>query len=58
MESVIRTVLKKMAKKTVGRLPKKSLAAEMMIECELLSKMQVGNTLLNTCNNTLHLNGT
>ena len=49
---------KNLGGKYIGQLPKKSLSAEMMVECELLAKMQVGNMLLEGESNTLHLDGT
>ena len=56
--STIRTVLKNLAGKKIGRLPQKSLSAEMMIECQILSDQQVGKVILEGPNNTLHLDGT
>ena len=41
VESVICTVLQNFAKSDIGRLPKKSLSAQMMVECEVLAKNQV-----------------
>ena len=41
VETVIQTVLKKLAKKKVGRLPRKSLSTVIMIECELLAKYKL-----------------
>ena len=52
VESVIHTVLQKCAKQDIGRLPKKSLSAQMMVECEVLAKIQVGKTLAESENNT------
>ena len=58
VESTIRTVLKNLAGKRIGRLPQKSLTAQMMIECQILSDQQVGKVILEGPNNTLHLDGT
>ena len=58
MESIIRTVLKKLGNVNIGKLPKKSVVSNMMIECDQLAKIQVGNTILTGTNNTLHLEGT
>ena len=58
IESTIRTVLKNLAGKKIGRLPQKSLSAEMMVECQILSDQQVGKVILEGPNNTLHLDGT
>ena len=58
VESIIQTVLKKFANKKIGRLPKKSVACNMMAECDQLAKMQVGKAILEGTNNTLHLDGT
>ena len=58
MESIIRTVLKKLGNVDIGKLPKKSVVSNMMIECDQLAKIQVGNTILTGTNNTLHLDGT
>ena len=41
VKSTIRTVLKNLAGKKIGRLPQKSLSAEMMVECQILSHQQV-----------------
>ena len=40
-EDVIRTVLKRLTNKNCGRLPKKSLAAEMFVEMKIVSCQQV-----------------
>jgi hypothetical protein len=37
---------------------KKSLAAKIQVECDILSKLQVGEAMLQTTNNTLQLDGT
>ena len=58
MELIIRTVLKKLGNVNIGKLPKKSVVSSMMIECDQLAKIQVGNTILTGTNNTLHLDGT
>ena len=58
VESTIHTVLKNLAGKKIGRLPQKSLSAEMMVECQILSDQQVGKVILEGSNNTLHLDGT
>ena len=58
MESIIRTILKKLGNVDVGKLPKKSVVSNMMIEYDQLAKIQVGNTILTGTNNTLHLDGT
>ena len=42
----------------VGRLPKKSSAAEMMVEAQIFSKMQVHDAMLASTNNVLHTDGT
>ena len=58
VESVIRMVLRKLTNRDIGRLPQKSLTAEMMYECNELAKMQVEKVLLEDKNSTLHLDGT
>ncbi|XP_065673357.1 uncharacterized protein LOC136090527 [Hydra vulgaris] len=58
VESVIRTVLQKMAGISCGTLPKKSLAAEFFSEMNLLSKAQVREAILNSTHNFLHTDGT
>ncbi|XP_065673154.1 uncharacterized protein LOC136090437 [Hydra vulgaris] len=58
VESVIRTVLQKMAGISCGTLPKKSLAAEFFSEMNLLSKAQVREAILNSTHNVLHTDGT
>ncbi len=58
IEDTIRIVLQKLSTSNCGRLPKKSTAAAMASECDLLAKMQVGQVLLEECNNTLHFDGT
>ncbi|XP_065649637.1 uncharacterized protein LOC136078250 [Hydra vulgaris] len=58
VESVIRTVLQKMAGISCGALPKKSLAAEFFSEMNLLLKAQVREARLNSTNNVLHTDST
>ena len=55
---IIKIVLENLAKRSVGCLPKKSLAATMMVEAEAISKMQVREALLTSENNILHTDGT
>ena len=55
---IIRTVLQKLTHKTVGRLPQKSSAATMMVEAQIISKMQVRDAMLSSSNNVLHTDGT
>ncbi len=57
-EKVIRTVLSKLGQRECGRLPGKSTLSNMAAESDLLSKMQVGQILLDEACNTLHLDGT
>nr|XP_047138638.1 uncharacterized protein LOC124805782 [Hydra vulgaris] len=58
VESVIRTVLQKMAGISCGTLPRKSLASEFFSEMNLLAKAQVREAMLNSTNNVLHTDGT
>ncbi len=53
----ITTVLNKLGKKSCDRLPSKSSASQMAAECDVLSKMQVGQIILDETCNTLHLDG-
>ena len=55
---IIKNVLEKLGGKRVGRLPKKSSAAEMMVEAQIISKMQVCDAMLASTNNVLHTDGT
>lgn len=55
---IIKNVLEKLGGKKVGRLPKKSSAAEMMVEAQIVSKMQVHDAMLASTNNVLHTDGT
>ena len=57
-EKVIRTVLTKLANKNCGRLPCKSSLSNMAAECDILSKIHVGQLLLDEAESTLHLDGT
>ena len=57
VESVIRTVLSKLAGTTCSKLPKKSLTAELFAEMNLLLKVQVREAILSS-NNVLHCDGT
>ena len=57
-EEIIKNVLEKLGGKKIGRLPKKSSAAEMMVEAQIVSKMQVHDTMLASTNNVLHTDGT
>ena len=54
IKCVIETVVERLSGKSCDRLPKKSLAAEM----NLISRAQVGEAILNSNNNVLHLDGT
>ena len=58
IECVIESVLERLFGKSCERLPRKSLAAEMLAEMNLISKTQVGEAMLNSSNNVLHLDGT
>ena len=55
---LIRIVLKKLANVDIDKLPKKSLAATMLVEMETLAKLQVREVLLSNDNNVLHCDGT
>ncbi len=55
---LIKIVLEKLAKVDIEKLPKKSLAATMLVEMEMLSKLQVREALLSNENNVLHCDGT
>ena len=46
MELIIRTILKKLGNVNIGKLPKKSVVSNMMIECDQLAKIQVGTQYL------------
>lgn len=58
VESVIRTVLDKLVGISCRELPKKSLAAELFSEMNLLSKAQVREAMLASDSNVLHMDGT
>ena len=51
-------MLEKLSNKTASRLPGKSTAATMMVEAQLISKMQVREAMLNSEDNVLHTDGT
>ena len=56
-EDIVRNVVKKLMNVDIGRLPKKSRLATMKIECDMLAKLHAGNVMLETENNTLHIDG-
>ena len=57
-ETVIRTVLSKLGNMECGRLPSKSTLVNMAAECDVLSKIHVGQLILDEAHTTLHLDGT
>ena len=57
-ETIVKTVLDKLAGKHFDRLPKKSFAAIMLQESSLLAKMQCGTAILQSNNSTLAFDGT
>ena len=57
-EKVIRTVLEKLGKRGIDRLPTKSVASMMMVESRLLAQIQTTEAMLSGNRNALHLDGT
>ena len=55
---LFKVVLERLAHKSVEKLPRKSLAATMMVEAEILSKIQVCEAMLNSNHNILPTDGT
>ena len=55
---VIRTVLSKLGHIECGRLPGKSTLSNMAAECDIISKIHVGQLILDEAHTTLHLDGT
>ena len=57
-EKVVRTVLEKLGKRGIDRLPTKSVASMMMVESRLLAQIQTTEAMLSGDRNALHLDGT
>ena len=55
---VVRTILERLGKLKVGRLPSKSTASVFQAEAGVISDIQSGMAMLNTESNTLHTDGT
>lgn len=63
IDQVIRTVLKKLGGKEIGRLPSQALKSRLLVEANILAKAQVCEKMLSTgeaavSNNCLHGDGT
>ena len=57
-QHVVRTVLEKLAKIKVGRLPQKTVASMMMVEARLLASVRGAEAMLEGSRNVLHTDGT
>ena len=57
-EKIIRTVLEKLGRRNIDRLPKKSVSSMMMVESRLLAQIQTTEAMLSGKRNVLHLDGT
>jgi hypothetical protein len=55
---IVQTVLQNLTNKTTERLPKHTLAAHIRAEAAVLAKIQCGVHMLQTENNTVHIDGT
>ena len=58
IETIIRSVLNKIAHKSIGRLPSYALASQMLAESLVVAQAQLAEKLVTSEHNTLHSDGT